>query len=206
MTRITRNGLRVGLLAGSALVGCQCAEPTVHEGGSADGTDASTGVATGEDESETEATEGSVDVSPFLGVFHNEFDFIPFGREVQNVGDPTIANVEILPDGTARMTMESCDPSYGPLDIAWRWDARPGPVLELSPGPGETSLRFMARSDLQSLRITLDDCDLLFEVDGEPVSSQVFRPGRACWVNRCMPAWTVHIDYCDGEPPPSACE
>jgi hypothetical protein len=188
-------------------VACQCTgrRTDEHTANSEDLAAASTDTGestTSAGEPTTETTGDVVDVSRFMGVFHSEFDFIPFGREVPNTGDPVIANLEIRPDGTASMVMENCDLNYGPLEIAWRWDARPGPTLEFTPGPGEGSLRFMARSDLQSVRATLDGCDLLFEVDGAPVSTEVYRPGRACWVNRCMPAWTVHIDYCDGQAPP----
>ena len=203
-----RDKLEAGLVAVLPLLGCQCADPALSQEGALDSADVSSSSGSGSSEAgeaETEGTEGSVDASPFVDVYHNEFVFVPFGVEVPNPGDPTLANLEIRPDGTASMTMENCDPSFGPIEIAWRWEARPGPTLEFTPGPGEESLRFMARSELQSVRATLDGCDLVFEVDGVQVSTEVYRPGRACWVNRCEPAWTVHIDYCEGEEPPS-CE
>jgi hypothetical protein len=32
-----------------------------------------------------------------------------------------------------------------------------------------------------------DACNLRFEADGELITYEVFRPGEACWVNRCEP-------------------
>lgn len=196
------------LVAGIPLVACHCTDPRVYTEGqepldsTSDGS-TSTDDTTSDDEATTETTEVPIDVSRFMGVFHNEFDLIPFGREVPNPGSPTIANLEIRPNGTAHMTMETCSELYGTLEISLRWEARPGPILEFSPGPGEESLRFMAWADLESVRATLiDGCGIVFEIDGEPLPTERFRPGRACWVNRCMPTWTVHIDYCPGEAPP----
>ena len=48
-------------------------------------------------------------------------------------------------------------------------------------------------------------CAFQFEADGMPITTQTFRPGLACWVNRCEPSWTVEIDYCEGEDP-TPCE
>ena len=198
------------LVAGFPLLACQCSDPKVFAGGgegeggggsldsSSDDTSSTT-----DDGATTRTTDPPVDVSRFMGIFHNELALTPFGREVEDSGDPTLANLEILPDGTAHMTMETCSELFGTLEISLRWEARPGPMLEFFPGPGEDSLRFMASSDLESVVAKLgDDCDILFEIDGEPLWMEPFRPGRACWVNRCMPAWTFHIDYCDGEAPP----
>lgn len=202
--------LALVLAAGSSSSGCECAERKLHdELGSTSTLELETstgGFTTTGAESATRAsedTESAGDVSRFMGVFHNESQFIPFGMETMNTGSPTIANIEIREDGTASMVMETCNEDYGPLEIAWRWEALPGPRLDFLPGPGEESLRFMALPDLESLRATMDDaCYLLFEVDGTIIDSQTFRPGKACWVNRCEPHWTVHIDYCDGEAPP----
>jgi hypothetical protein len=194
--------------AGLSSRGCECAEREPYD------VTESTGVTSLEAttanamttmgmEATSRSTDDTADVSPFLGIFHNENQYIPFGRETTNPSDPSIANVEILPDGTATMTMETCNEDFGPLAIAWRWAARTGPWLEFTPGPGEESLRFMVLTDLASLRATIDDdCGLQFEIDGEPLTVQTFRRGKACWVNRCEPSWTVHIDYCEGEEPP----
>lgn len=198
--------LAIMLVTCSSLACCRCADPPLLVGshasvGSSSGDSTSTDELTSESDP-SGSTGEPIDVSRFMGVFHYEFGFIPFGREVPNAGDPTIANVEILPDGTASMSMENCSPSYGPLEITWRWHAVPGPALEFTPGPGEESLRFMVHSNLESVRATLDGCDLDFEIDGQPLGDAVYRPGRACWVNRCDPPYVVHIDYCDGEAPP----
>jgi hypothetical protein len=100
--------------------------------------------------------------------------------------------------------MEDCDVHFGTLEISWRWVAHPGPRLEFLPGEGEDSLRFMARTDLESMSATLGEgCELLIEIDGWPLWAETYRPGPACWVNRCETSDnTVHIDYCDGEAPP----
>jgi hypothetical protein len=196
------------LVVGLPLAGCRCADPMVYQEAlepteSASEESTSTDLSTSDTDPTSESTDEPVDVSRFMGIFHNEFELMPFGREVPNIGDPTISNLEILPDGTASMTMETCSEYFGTREIALRWEARPGPALEFFPGPGEDSLRFMAVTDLESVRATLGDgCDLLFELDGQALWAEVYRPGRACWVNRCMPAWTVHIDYCEGEEPP----
>lgn len=206
-TKMTRP-LATFLVTGFPLVACQCADPMVHTeareplDSSSDGS-TSTSPGTSDDAASTEAADDPIDVSRFMGVFHNDFALIPFGQEVQDTGDPTIANLEIRPDGTAHMTMENCDPNDG-LEISLRWAARPGPILDFFPGPGEESLRFMALSELESVTAELGDgCDILFEVDYEPLWMEPFRPGRACWVNRCETSDNmVHIDYCDGEAPP----
>lgn len=196
----------VGPLAGS----CECTDRPMHDmDEDAEGTMVETeGTAAGEESTtpgEPSAGE-SIDVSRFIGSFHNENDFVPFGSEVYDPGSSSIANLEIRADGTAQMTYEICSEQYEPREIAWRWEVHQGPWLELLPGQGESSLRFMAVDGLESLRVLpVGECDLHFEVDGELVSYETFRPGLACWVNRCEPTGTVHIDYCEGEVPPS-CE
>jgi hypothetical protein len=197
------------VLAGLPLTGCRCADPAVYQeahesSGSSSEESTSTDLSTSDTGPTSETTDEPVDTSRFMGVFHNEFELIPFGREVPSIGSPSIANLEILPDGTASMTMETCSEYFGTREIALRWEARPGPALEFFPGPGEDSLRFMAVTDLESVRATLGEgCDLLFELDGQPLWLEVYRPGRACWVNRCEnPNYMVHIDYCHSEAPP----
>lgn len=158
---------------------------------------------------EASTTGPSEDASPFFGVFHYEHGY--FGGHF--VSDSTIppwaslVNVEIRPDGTAGLFMEMCIPLFdmGPIEIEWLWEMGQDGWLELSPAPGEPSLRFMGLSELESLRAYLDDpCTMRFEVDGE-LSERYFRPGRACWGNRCDPPWTIYLDYCPGEEP-KVCE
>ena len=195
------------LLAGAGPFACECTDRRYHDDADPTG---STGLATTGSSAMTTgegvtagSTEEAVDASRFIGTFHNENDFVPFGREVYDPGSASIANLEIRADGTAHMSYEICSEQYEPREIAWRWEVHPGPWLELFPGPGEGSLRFMAVDELESLRVMpVGDCDLHFEVDGELVPYETFRPGLACWVNRCEPTGTVHIDYCDGEEPP----
>lgn len=128
----------------------------------------------------------------------------PFSRDVTPPLWPPLVNVEIRPDGTAGMFMEPCVPFFEdvPIEVECRWELGQDGWLELSPGPGDDSLRLMELTELSSLRATLEDpCTLRFEVDGELVLIGLFRPGRACWWNRCYPPWTVHLDYCEGEEP-----
>ena len=121
---------------------------------------------------------------------------------------PPLVNMEIRPDGTAGMTIEPCVPLFGldHFEIEWRWEVGQDGWLELSPGPGESSLRFMEPTELMSLRATMDDqCDMRFEADGELLIN-VFRRGRACWYDRCESPWRMSVDYCEGEEPAEACE
>lgn len=197
------------VLAVSFASGCECSDRPLHE---MDAVAEDTTVETEAGSSEsattasttTEASSGEpIDVSPFLGIFHAEYWVVPFGRETDNAGEVALANLEIRADGTANMTWETCNLLAGTRDVAWTWEAQPGPTLAFSRGPGEDSLEYFALTELESLRAFLvDDCAFQFEADGEPITTQTFRPGLACWVNRCEPAWTVHIDYCEGEDPP----
>jgi hypothetical protein len=202
--------MAVVLAAGWASSGCECAERKLHDGLGSTTTmelETSTGgtmtIGAESTTRTTDDTESAVPVSRFMGIFHSENPYLPFGMETMNTGSATIANLEIREDGTASMVMETCNKDYGPLEIAWRWEARPGPWLEFLPASDEEPLQFMALTDLESLRVTTEGtCDLLFEADGVLITYELFRPGKACWVNRCDPVWTVHIDYCDGEAPP----
>lgn len=200
-------------VAGLLASGCECSERPLHE---LDAMDAGAESTTGETQAgsaegaaaATGGTEGSstgevIDVTPFLGVFHAEHWVTPFGHEVPNPGGVALANLEIRADGTASMIWETCSLLAGTREVGWTWEAHPGPVLEFSPGSGEDSLDYFALTDLVSLRAYfVDDCGFQFEADGDLITTQTFRPGLACWVNRCEPSWTVHLDYCEGEDPP----
>jgi hypothetical protein len=188
---------------------CECADrryPHSSEDSGTSGSDSMTPGSTAETAlpvSSSATTDGAVDVSAFIGVFHSEHWLTPFGREVPNPGGVSLANLEIRADGTASMTMETCNLDNGTRSFSWRWQAHPGPWLELSPGSGEESLRFLALTDLEQLGIhPIGPCAFQFEADGERITTETFRPGEACWVNRCEPSYLIHIDYCDGEPPP----
>lgn len=181
----------VASVSGSA---CECADRRYDDAWE------STGVESASAGTTTEAASGGPDLSRFIGVFHNEGYFVPFGVEVEDPGGAILANVEIREDGTAGMTMELCSLDFGTLEIEWRWEPRSDGWIELRPGRGESSLRFMALNELSTLRAAIDEeCELRFEVDGDLVNDEVFRPGRACWVNRCEVNGRVHIDLCEGE-------
>lgn len=194
------------VLVTSLVSACECADGRRHDAASSTtdpettSSEGSTGNAGGTSVATT--TADPVDVSRFIGVFHNEHWLTPFGREVHNPGGVSLANLEIRPDGTASMTIETCNLDHGTLHQAWTWKSHPGPRLEFSPVADE-ALQFMWLSDLESLSaFPVDQCAFQFEADGIAVPSDTFRPGRACWVNRCEPSYEIHIDYCEGEEPP----
>jgi hypothetical protein len=91
-----------------------------------------------------------------------------------------------------------------PVIIAYEWtpDEEPG-WLELYPGAGESSLRFVAFEDLETLRVRLiEPCrELEFEADGVTDPWFPVRPGESCWVDRCTTGSVMQVDYCEGEEP-----
>jgi len=201
------NGLRPTSLLGLALAlldaSCQCNDRApIGDDDTSTGLETSSTALTSSDDL-TSTTSEDDDARFLAGVFHNENGFTPFGGEGYDGSGGTLANVEFRPDGTGTMTYESCSVSAGTRVIQWRWTSLPGPWIELTPGEGEDSLRFLARTDLQSLRATIDDdCTMSFERDGEVNTFDTFHLGRACWVVRCEDGVT-HVDYCEGEPIPS---
>jgi hypothetical protein len=199
------------LVAGLTSPACECAEREPYDTmeptsvTSLETTTAEAMTTTGS-ASSSGTTDDMEDVSRFLGAFHYEVNVIAFGFESEILAEPMILNIEILADGTASMTMETCDKAFGTLEIAWTWELGPGPSLELAPGLGETSLRYATLTDVESIRVMpLDECDLAFEIDGHIVWQDGYYPGKACWVKRCEESGDIvryHIDYCDGEEPP----
>lgn len=155
----------------------------------------------------TSTTAPSEEASRFLGVFHYHHHY--FGGPFWDDADvpplwPPLVNVEIRPDGTAGMFLQPCRAFFEdrPLEVEWRWELAHDGWIELRPAPGEAMLRFIEPTELASLRTTIDEqCTMQFEADGE-LLPHVFLRGRACWVNRCDPAWTIYIDHCEGEEPP----
>jgi hypothetical protein len=200
------------LVVGQSSRGCECTQRELYE--TMDPTSATSPETTAEavtttgPASSSGTTDDMEDVSRFLGAFHYEVNVVGFGSEGPLHGGPppSILNVEFFADGTARMTTENCSDIFEPVEIAWTWQLRPGPSLELAPGLGETSLRYATATDVNSIRVMpMDECDLLFEIDGHIVWQDGYYPGKACWVKRCEidgQHVRYHIDYCDGEPPP----
>ncbi len=199
-----RLGLMLAFTAGATGGACECSDRSRDD---VDATIAGSGTAevTTEDTASTaETPEGTVDVSRFIGVFHNEHWLVPLGREVDFPGGASLANLEIRADGTASMTMETCSELDGTRHFEWRWEARTGPRLEFLPQPEDGVLSFMSFAELESLfAYPSEPCAFQFEADGVPITTETFRPGRACWVNRCEePSWMIEIDHCEGEEPP----
>jgi hypothetical protein len=90
------------------------------------------------------------------------------------------------------------------ITTVYEWVPSEEGWLSLHPGPGETSLRFWANPDVDTLRVQMiDSCRALrFERDGQIVSWTTFRPGESCWVDRCTAPNIMQVDYCEGEEPP----
>jgi hypothetical protein len=142
------------------------------------------------------------DASRWIGRYHYENVFLPFG-EGGDPGDLTLVNVEILADSTAVMFYDNCAFDE-PIIIKYAWTPGEPGWLDLRPGEGEPSLRFLSADNLKTLRVRLiEPCRALeFEVDGWADSSAPFHPGESCWVDRCTTPGIMQVDYCEGEEPP----
>lgn len=150
-----------------------------------------------------ESTSAPFDASRWIGRYHFELRFLPFGERGDPMGTYALMNFEVFADSTASLFYDDCAFDE-PTVIAYTWEpAEPG-WIELYPGAGESSLRLAAAEGLERVRVELvEPCRTLrFEVDGELVPWLPFRPGASCWFERCAVANTIHVDYCEGEEPP----
>jgi hypothetical protein len=191
---------------------CHCAK--------ADGVDAHGDAeleSSGSDTSGTPATTSSTsesstgepfDASRWIGRYHYEDVSLPFGELGQPIGSFDLINIEILESSRATMFYDSCsleDPIV--IDYTWEPDDEPD-WLRLRPGAGETSLRYMAGENLESLRLRRIEppgsCrpQLNFEYDGVLDMWAPFFPGESCWVVRCTVPNRMQVWYCEGEEPP----
>lgn len=189
------------LLATCWLAGCECASADDVELGSDTSSSTSGGASTG---SEASTTGEPFDASRWIGRYHFENVFLPFGERGDPHGSYSLANFEILPDGSASMFYDNCA-FEAPITIAYRWIPSEEGWLRLLPGEGETSLRYWALDDLDTLRVQLiEPCrELRFEIDGKPDGGfYLVRPGESCWVDRCTTYHVMQVDYCEGEEPP----
>ena len=149
------------------------------------------------------------DASRWLGRYHYENPFLPFGELGDPHGPHMLVNLEIFADSRAVMLYDDCS-FEEPITInyAWEPDEEEG-WLRLRPGRDEASLRYMAAERLKSLRVQRTEpaemCRprLVFEADGIFDSFSPFYPGESCWVVRCTVPNLMQVDYCEGEEPPT---
>jgi hypothetical protein len=193
----------MAIAVSSLSTACHCANSggentsfasSTSEGGSLDGPSSSS----------SEGTTGvPFDASRWIGRYHYESLFLPFGEYGDPHGPRKLLNFEIFADSRATLFYEDCT-FEEPNIIAYQWEPDGSNWLRLSPGEGETSLRFQAAEDLESLRIRLTEpCrELKFEIDGRLEDWLPFFPGESCWVDRCTVPNLMQVDYCEGEEPP----
>lgn len=200
---MTTRSAHWALLAATWLAGCQCASTDIVELDSDASSSSSGEASTGSSTARDSTTGEPFDASRWIGRYHFEHTFATFGEPSDSSYAGSLSNFEILPDGRATMLDDDC--SYEePITIAYEWFPSGDGWLSLQPGLGETSLRFMANPDVDTIRLRLiEPCrELELEVDGRPLSFTKVRPGASCWVNRCTTPGIAQLDYCEGEEPP----
>jgi hypothetical protein len=194
------------LLIAASSTGCQCANGDIVELDS----DVASSIAS---ESTTEAsgtgtggtsTGAPIDASRWIGRYHFESPWVPFGEREEHLGVDTLMNFEILGDFRATMFYEDCS-SEDPVITIYEWVPSEEGWLSLHPGPGESSLQIWGNPNVATLRVQMiDPCrELHFELDGQTQDWMPFRPGESCWVDRCTTPGIMQVDYCAGEEPPA---
>ena len=198
---IALRSTRTALVATLFPTGCHCENADIVGIDSDDAVTASDGALTGP--SSTSTTGEPFDASRWLGRYHYENVFLPFGERGEPHGSYSLANFEILPDSTATMFYDHCSYDQG-VTTLYTWAPSDDGWLELYPGPGEPALRFWADPDVETLRVHMVDAcrELEFEIDGRIEGLAPFRPGESCWIDRCITPGIIHVDYCEGEEPP----
>jgi hypothetical protein len=193
---------RMTLLAVTWLTGCQCENGDLVE------LDSDSSSSSAEDtligSSTSSGTTGEpFDASRWIGRYHFENPFLPFGERGDPHGTYVLANFEVLPDGQASMLYDRCSLDE-PFTIVYEWSPSADAWLSLRPGAGEGSLRFLSNENVDTLRVQLiEPCrELRFEVDGVINTAFIFYPGESCWVDRCTTPNVMQVDYCEGEEPP----
>jgi hypothetical protein len=199
---MTPRSIRMVLLSATWLAGCQCASTDVVQLDS-DASSTSGELLTGSSLSSDTSTGEPFDASRWIGRYHFENTFLPFGERGDPHGTYSLVNFEILPDGRASMFYDACSFDE-PINIAYEWLPSEDGWLSLRPGAGETSLRFLAVEDVGTLHVQLvEPCrELVFEIDGASPGFTIVRPGESCWVDRCTTPGIMQVDYCEGEEPP----
>jgi hypothetical protein len=192
------------LLLVSLSVACHC--PEAVEIDAAPSSSGTSSTSTGE--TNESSTGEPFDASQWLGVYHYENPFLPFGEPVDPLGtDRTLANFEIFADFRATMLYDNCSFDE-PIVIDYVWESDEQGWLRLLPGDGESSLRYKSVENVKSLRVQRTEPEgmcrsrLVFELDGIDDGFAPFHPGESCWVDRCTSPNLMQVDYCDGEEPP----
>ncbi|MCX4246748.1 hypothetical protein [Paraliomyxa miuraensis] len=188
------------------LTGCQCSSGEIVGLDSDTSSEASGEMSTGSSISGEGSTGEPFDASRWIGRYHFESTFLPFGESGYPGGDYSLVNFEILHDSRATMLYDDCS-FEEPITIAYEWLPPEDGWMSLRPGAGETSLRFLSLEDVENLRVKLvEPCrELEFEVDGMGLSFTVVRPGASCWVDKCTTGHVMQVDYCEGEQPEEVC-
>lgn len=184
------------------LAGCQCADSDLVELESESSTSAAEDALTDSSDGSTGTTGEPFDASRWIGRYHYENVYLPFGERGDSLGSNALINFEILTDSQATIFYDDCAFDV-PVTRAYEWSPGEEGWLDLQPGPDEPSLRFLGTDRVDTLRIQLvEPCrELRFEIDGQ-VSGLPFRPGESCWVDRCTTPNIMQVDYCEGEEPP----
>ncbi|MCX4246749.1 hypothetical protein [Paraliomyxa miuraensis] len=201
------------MLASLALAwptGCQCSSGELVEVDSEGSSGTFEETLAASSGSGDESTGEPFDASRWIGRYHFESTFLPFGESGYPGGNYTLTNFEILPDSRATMLHDHCNYKE-PITIEYQWLPSENGWLILQPGAGERSLRFNADPDVESLRVRLiEPCrELEFDYDGTMIgmgrSFTLIRPGASCWVDKCTTGSIMQVDYCDGEQPEDVC-
>ena len=195
---MTYPSLQRALLPAVLSTACSCAQGDEQTSVSGDGSSGEPMASSGQT-----STGATFDASRFIGRYHLENHFLPFGERGDAPGPAALGNFEVLPDGRASLLYDECS-FEDPILITYDWEPSGDGWLSLLPGPDEPSLRYMSATDLEALRVRLiEPCrELRFEIDGQEDGFAPFHPGESCWVDRCTTPGIMQVDYCDGEEPP----
>jgi hypothetical protein len=185
------------------LTGCECASADVIEP-DMDGSSSTSGDSSSGSEVSTSGTTGApFDASRWIGRYHFENTFLPFGERGDPHGPRALVNFEILPDGRATIFYDDCTFDE-PVRRSYEWAPAEEGRIALRPGLGEPWLRFLGPDPVGSIRVMLvEPCrELVFDIDGWSPGFTIIRPGESCWVDRCSAPNIMQVDYCEGEEPP----
>ena len=118
----------------------------------------------------------------------------------------SLINFELLPNGLATILYDDCTFDDA-IVTTYQWQYAEDGWLSLRPAPGETTLRFLALDEVDTIRVQLiEPCrELAFEVDGHVDPWTPFFPGASCWEDKCTTGSVMQVDYCEGEEPEEAC-
>ena len=185
------------------LAGCQCASEDVVAPGSDGSSTSQNETSSGAAVSASDSTGAPFDASRWIGRYHYENVFLPFGERGDPFGTYALINFEIFADSRATLYYDSCG-FEEPVIRNYGWEPDEEGWIVLQPGTDEPWLRHLGPDPVSSIRVQLvEPCrELWFEVDGWVNRSFPFSPGASCWVDRCTTPIVMQVDYCEGEEPP----